>query len=1097
MERDKDGLGGGEMTMVEIPQEYDEERNLGRLKDFQRKSVDAAFRRLYLDSDATDRFLIADEAGLGKTLVARGLIVKAVNHLWNKVNRIDVVYICSNAGIARQNLARLNFTEDKDVAFASRLTMIPTQLGKLQNNKVNFISFTPGTSFNLRSAEGMVEERLILYFLLKQVWRFGSEPKYMNVLQCGVKRDKFRLLVKHYDKAKKRSLLENDTLLEAFKVKLDAGIQARFYDMAERFKGKECFDWKTNHGRNRLVGKLRQLLAESSLEYLEPDIVILDEFQRFKDVMDPESETGKLASQLFRYQDEHAATHAKVVLLSATPFKMYTISEERAGDDHYTDFIRTLSFLHDNDSEKTGEAKRLLAEYRDALFRVKSINDTEELTAAKDGLQLSLRRVMTRTERYGATSNGNELIADKLHTERARAEDIHQYAELADIARRVGADKPLEYWKSAPYMLNFMDDYKLKRKFSNALASKENPIKLKPADSLDLFLKDGAIKSWQPIEFPNAKLRVLLDEALEKHQTDQHLWIPPSLPYWRPSGRYANTADGPYTKTLVFSSWKMVPKAISMLASYEVERRMSSGAEERYNELGPRALLRFNLKEGLPQNMASLALLFPALSLALAFDPCEYFAKHSNVTLEEMLAAARSEIDRLILRLRPTSEKSIIGGNPLDRLWAYLARLDAVAGYAEMASAGGEWPGLRWLKMKGEEGWHSGQDISEDDSEKGFLAHVEEFRNEYVRYEQGLPAPDERTLDALALICIGSPAVTTLRALLRQVPAPSPEDLQQALAAAASIAQGFRSMFNRRWNLRFLQGREAFWESALNYCCEGNLQAVMDEYIHLFTDLEGLFDLPAKDKLQSLANVVCSVLYLRAANPKFDVIGRSLSGKLIPSGSMSIRTHFALRFGDEKEVTELLDGNRTDVLRAAFNSPFRPFVFATTSIGQEGLDFHGYCHSIFHWNLPANPVDLEQREGRINRYKGHLIRKNLVRDLPVQEVLSDAQAGSDPWALLFQAASNKRAPDQNELVPFWVYECAGGDCIERHLPLLPFSRERLQFEALKRSLMFYRMAFGQPRQQDLVDYLKTTLVGEEPEAIEAFVKEFMIDLSPE
>ena len=1082
--------------MVDIPEEYDIERNLARLKDFQRKSVDAAFRRLYLDSDATDRFLIADEAGLGKTLVAKGLIVKAVNHLWDRVNRIDIVYICSNAGIARQNLTRLNFTEDKDVAFASRLTMIPAQLGKLQSNKVNFISFTPGTSFNLRSAEGMVEERLILYFLLKQVWGLGYEPKFMNVLQCGVKRENFRWRIKNYDPVKKRSLLQNDALLAAFSTRLDAGIRTSFDEMADRFQGRECSDWGRNYQRNRLVGRLRQLLAESALEYLEPDIIILDEFQRFKDIMNKESETGKLASQLFQYQDEHANTHAKVVLLSATPFKMYTMSDERAGEDHYSDFISTLGFLHDNEA-KTGETKRLLAAYRDTLYRISNISATEELAAAKDGLQENLRKVMTRTERYGATGSEDGLISDKLHTELAKAEDIRQYAELAGIARLVGADKPLEYWKSAPYMLNFMDDYKFKKKFGQFLADKANPIKLKAPDSLEIFLRETAIRSWEEVEFPNAKLRVLIDEAVERNQTDQHLWIPPSLPYWQPSGRYANTVDGPYTKTLVFSSWKMVPKAISMLASYEVERRMSRDAEEQYSDIGPRALLRFNLKEGQPQNMASLAILFPALSLALAFDPCQYFASHGEATLEEMLAAARSEIEHMIRRLRPIEEERLNEGDSLDRLWAYLARLDAVAGNMELARADGGWPGLRWLSEKGEGGWHSGQDIGEDDSEKGFPAHVDIFRQEYLRYKDGLPAPDARTLDALARICIGSPAVTALRALLRQVSAPTAEDLQQTLAAAAAIAQGFRSMFNRRWNLRFLQGGEPFWESALNYCCEGNLQAVMDEYVHLFTDLEGLFDQPAKEKVRSLANVICSVLYLRAANPKFDLISTSVSGKLIQTGSMGIRTHFALRFGDEKEVTELLDGNRTDVLRAAFNSPFRPFIFATTSIGQEGLDFHGYCHSIFHWNLPANPVDLEQREGRINRYKGHLIRKNLVRDLPIHEVLGEFPSGADPWALLFEAASTRRAVGQNELVPFWVYECPGGDRIERHLPLLPFSRERVQFEALKRSLMFYRLAFGQPRQQDLVDYLKTVLVDAPTESIQAFVRNFMIDLSPE
>lgn len=43
---------------------------LAGLKDFQRKTVEYVFKRLY-GNDPTSRFLIADEVGLGKTLVAR------------------------------------------------------------------------------------------------------------------------------------------------------------------------------------------------------------------------------------------------------------------------------------------------------------------------------------------------------------------------------------------------------------------------------------------------------------------------------------------------------------------------------------------------------------------------------------------------------------------------------------------------------------------------------------------------------------------------------------------------------------------------------------------------------------------------------------------------------------------------------------------------------------------------------------------------------------------------------------------------------------------------------------------------------------------
>ena len=34
--------------------------------------------------------------------------------------------------------------------------------------------------------------------------------------------------------------------------------------------------------------------------------------------------------------------------------------------------------------------------------------------------------------------------------------------------------------------------------------------------------------------------------------------------------------------------------------------------------------------------------------------------------------------------------------------------------------------------------------------------------------------------------------------------------------------------------------------------------------------------------------------------------------------------------------------------------------------------------AVYHWNLPSNPVDIEQREGRVHRYKGLVIRSNLA-----------------------------------------------------------------------------------------------------------------------
>ena len=162
------------------------------------------------------------------------------------------------------------------------------------------------------------------------------------------------------------------------------------------------------------------------------------------------------------------------------------------------------------------------------------------------------------------------------------------------------------------------------------------------------------------------------------------------------------------------------------------------------------------------------------------------------------------------------------------------------------------------------------------------------------------------------------------------------------------------------------------------------------------------------------------------------------------------------------------EASRAHKVREAFNSPFWPFVVASTSIGQEGLDFHWYCHAIVHWNLPGNPVDMEQREGRIHRYKGHAVRKNLSLKHGAEAFRT---RDKDPWNPVFKAACRVRGSDENDLVPYWIYPVAGGARIQRHVPSLPMTRDRQLLSALRRSLAVYRLVFGQPRQDDLVEFL--------------------------
>ena len=113
-------------------------------------------------------------------------------------------------------------------------------------------------------------------------------------------------------------------------------------------------------------------------------------------------------------------------------------------------------------------------------------------------------------------------------------------------------------------------------------------------------------------------------------------------------------------------------------------------------------------------------------------------------------------------------------------------------------------------------------------------------------------------------------------------------------------------------------------------------------------------------------------------------------------------------------------------------------MLVSTTVGQEGLDFHPYCHVVVHWNLPRNPVDLEQREGRVHRFKGHAVRKNVAR----RHRRGALAVEGDPWAEAFELAVADRLPTDSDLVPYWVYPDDNGAAVERRFLALPLSRGR-------------------------------------------------------
>lgn len=1066
-------------------------RILCRLKDFQNKTVQYVYRRLYEDEDRVDRFLIADEVGLGKTFVARGVLALAVDRLWNQPDPIDILYICANRDIAQQNLNRLNITDQKNLELVSRLTLLPLHTTQMQKRKINLVSFTPGTSFDLKSREGLADERVLIYYILRREWGFGEKAGYKNLFQCNVGKDNWRNMLESF-KEKDFDRHLGDRYLDLLKRR---EIHLQVENLADRFSHyRKYISEDDKQSRLKLIGELRALLAECCVKALEPDVVILDEFQRFKYLLDEEDEVSQLAQAVFNYPQ------VKIILLSATPYKMYTMFHEREEEDHYADFFRTVRFLF-NSHIRTEAFETDLEKFRKVLLE-KDRSLSPEVLTLKKSLEDKLRKVMVRTERLSASARHGNMIQEVFYPSASlRPEDIRAYSELDELAEELKEREPLEYWKSAPFFLNTMerDHYKIKRRLTECCLTNEKPDLVESIRKSRFgLLHQETVNQYHEINPLNSRLRMLQEWKVSSGSW-MLLWMPPAFPYYRSPGSspYADPNLASITKSLIFSSWQFVPKTIAMLSSYEAERQMVQAwdRQARYTteRTKRRPLLNFTVSESRLTGMSVFAMIYPCLTLARLIDPLEIAAHLTGSdgelpTQEAVLEAITRRVENLLFPIIGIHLKKT--GPPDQRwYWAAMALLDKKNFFEDFS---------KWLNApNGNLSWSS-LIKGKEDHDSRFTEHVNSFK-EYFTGGMELGRPPEDLSQVLAKITMASPAVTSLRSFLRLGTTGS-EGLMEPniLFSAAKVAIGFRSLFNSPETISLIRslnpGEDTrYWETALDYCTSGNLQSVMDEYVHILRESLGLADTTGDKLVGGVADEIFNAVSIRTVALKWDEFNVGEDSKEIEIKQHSLRCRYALRFGDgtgEEEGQE----TRKDQIRTSFNSPFRPFILGTTSIGQEGLDFHQYCHEIYHWNLPSNPVDLEQREGRIHRYKGHVIRKNLALDYPLHKFKNQIESLSDPWEIIFNQAKTDRGSEENELVPYWLYNVKNGYKITRHLPALPFSKEKTQYEYLCQALVLYRLVMGQPRQEDLLDFLNKNINNSEELKS---LNYYRIDLSPQ
>ena len=976
------------------------------VKDFQRATAD---RILHIYKNLGHRrVLLADEVGLGKTFVAKQ-VINLVRE-WHKQEKDDffkVVYICSNANIADQNIEKLG-VENRMSISESRLSMqhLYIKLAEKQIAKQHekgempesIIPLTPSTSFRFYSAQGTANERALMCDILCGLTQFKDYKEVIsNFLSCNVKN--WQELIHTYNYI--IGLCGEDYLREMHG-KLQTILSDTIINQLIEYAQTGC----DNRQRADMINKLRRIFAEISIDMLDPDLVIMDEFQRFNSLLEQgDDEQSMLANKFF----DDKRSNTKILLLSATPYKPYSTLEElntNGNDEHYQDFMKVMDFLYAT-KDKADRFKLIWHTYSAALKRT-DVVDLTPLVVTKNEAEEALYGVMCRTERFNSGIIDDSRVCDV----QVVPEDILSFAEgqyLMDCLNqentkvRLG-NLPMEYVKSSPYLLSFMDKYELKKRIASALQHSD----VKRYGKMDaLLLSKYAINNYRPIPAANGKLKYLHDLVFgtrHEKKTQLLLWVPASNPYYKAGGVFESNEARNFSKIILFSSWEMVPRMISIMMSYyselytlgelkkvEAEIRYTSQKKNRYGENRLRA-------DGLLE--------YPCQTLSGLFSPTTFYG--------EKLSSIRKIIKQRIQE--EFAQNTIISSIPQQ------GRNNAKLILTLMKILDGK--------------------------------PVEDLNDLYV---------PSNALDVMTDIAIASPAVCAYRQSGNE------EDAQMVAKAIVSVFNKPESaavidlMYNKK-------NDDDYYESVLDYCVVGNLQAVIDEYAHM-------------TQTKMLGHTVTEAI-IGTSNLSIDTTD-SLG---MEEKKQLMRCHFAIPFID-KTVTDKSVARTTNI-RKAFNSPFRPFLLSTTSIGQEGLDFHWYARKIVHWNLPSNPVDLEQREGRINRFKCLAIRRNVVK-LYGNETFHT-------WDELFSMAYSNLKGMHSDIVPYWCLpvaelteeQRAKLKYIERIVPLYPLSRDRYKYERLIKVLALFRMTLGQPRQEELLNLLKNMHLSDEQ------LKKLTIDLCP-
>ena len=976
---------------------------MSKPKPFQEAAVNAALRAFTGGAGDRRRFLVADEVGLGKTVVAKEIARRMSD---DGKRPLIVYYIANGHSVSNQNKDRVvGFLSDEDREAATgtpdRLSLIA--VSKIPTSSVVIYALTPGTSFpgaRARLTGGRKEERAFLKVLLERAYPAFARDLDPAILRLGARGSWDWVLEDSERKLAKSPPNLGRRFCEALALEFGKPVRVQLELAA---KGKAT----------AFVGRLRRALALATLRHQKPDLVILDEFQRYRQVLNEKDQDPLLKALL---GSDAAVRGPAVLLLSATPYRLLSTRwDEARGALAQRELLELVEFLAG--APARDRAKQLFADFGDRLRDIVAHTDTDhpdlaaevmEAASLRDELRVLLTPVMSRTER-DSVGEADPLAGTRFLDAEPSPEDFQTYRHLVESFDDRNRHEALPYWSSVPLPAQSLGP--------RYTAWKRDRIK---ADGKLIRMTMARRDQLSPPPaWPDAKLRALTKIASPKRLAVP--WVAPSLPWWPLSAHWSSTDGDP--KLLMFSRFRATPPSVAALLSFGVEAQCLPKKRGGYEKAYRRRRFKLSAIPG------------PVMA---AFHPSPWLIRNTNplAAAGGSFAAVRKAVRRQILDALPKGivEKDTLKARRRHRSIAkVIASIERFAGTVDQSA----------------DGWKSA--VGDDTAAK---AAVNRWRQ-----ADAINSISPAELSDLVDFALGAPGVALGRALGRHDP--SILEAKRFPELVRLSWQGLRAYLDNPVILSALDGKTAV-DQVMRAVVDGGLESALDE--HFWLRAQNL-----QEGAAGLAKDLQAALTLRAGSFNFHSVG----GK---HHKIQVRCHAAVPFGDAEAepAVKTKDGGdsaptavaRPDEIRRSFNTPFWPHVLATTSVGQEGLDFHPWCSRVLHWDLSSNPLDLEQREGRVQRFAGLAVRRRLAKNL-MSDVWSDPdKADGSPWKRLAKLADSHS--DVSGMQPWWVLE---GAEITRHVFERPFGRDIARFAQLREQRMIYRLALGQPNQEDFLEIL--------------------------